>query len=188
MMNTSAPFRYATVVFRVVLAVVFLIAGGSKIAHPWAFVDTIRGYNMLPSELIRPFGLALPWLEVMLGLYLLVGLFTRVSALVTAALLVIFLYSLSVQIARGHTGNCGCVVGINNPIVTAFVGGDTIGAWDLVRDSVLLLMALAVALVPRSPLALDRLLFGRGEEGEDEDLEDEPMENLHPAARRAART
>jgi hypothetical protein len=77
------------------------------------------------------------------------------------------------------------VVGIDNPIVTAFVGGDTVGAWDLVRDGVLLLMALVVALVPRSPLALDRLLFGRVE---DEDLEDEPLGELHPTAARAART
>ncbi|MGH2388600.1 MAG: MauE/DoxX family redox-associated membrane protein, partial [Chloroflexota bacterium] len=134
-------FQYVTLVFRLLLAVVFLIAGASKVAHPWVFVHTVEGYRMLPGSLARPFGLALPWVEVLLGLYLLVGLFTRVAAAVVGAVLVMFLFALSVQLAHGHTGDCGCVVGINNPIITAFVGGNTIGSFDLVRDAVLLLMA-----------------------------------------------
>lgn len=167
-MNATPLLRNATVVFRLLLALVFLIAGASKIAHPWTFVHTVEGYNMMPSALTRPLGLALPWVEVVLGLYLLVGLFTRIAAGATAALLAVFVVALAVQIARGRGGSCGCVVGIDNPIITAFVGGDSVGAWDLIRDGVLLLMALVVALVPGSPLAVDRLLFGPGgtEEGD----------------------
>jgi uncharacterized membrane protein YphA (DoxX/SURF4 family) len=166
-MTASTPFRYATIAFRLFLAVVFLIAGGSKIAHPWTFVHTVEGYKMLPTALTRPFGLALPWIEVLIGLYLLVGLFTRIAAVAAAALLVTFLVALSVEIVRGTTGNCGCVVGIDNPIITAFVGGNSIGVWDLLRDGVLLLMALAVAITPSPPLAVDRLIFGRSEEESD---------------------
>src|SRR6185312_2569381 len=122
----SGPLQYLSLICRILLAVIFLIAGGSKIAHPWVFVHTVEGYRMLPGSLARPFGLALPWLEVLLALYLLVGLFTRLAAIVMGAVLVMFLFALGVQLAHGHTGDCGCVVGITNPIVTAFVGGDTI--------------------------------------------------------------
>src|SRR5579864_6890432 len=119
--TTTPPWRYATLAFRIFLAIVFLVAGLSKVFQPWTFVNTVEGYDMLPTSLARLFGLALPWIEVLLGLYLLIGLFTRITAVATAALLGVFLVALGVQLARGHTGNCGCVVGIDNPIIAAFV-------------------------------------------------------------------
>jgi uncharacterized membrane protein YphA (DoxX/SURF4 family) len=173
----SLQIQYVTLVFRLLLAVVFLIAGASKIAHPWVFVHTVEGYRMLPGSLARPFGLALPWVEVLLALYLLVGLFTRVAAVVMCAVLVMFLFALGVQLAHGHTGDCGCVVGITNPVITAFVGGNTIGAFDLVRDGVLLLMAAAIALTPRPVLAVDAMLRARREalDYDDEDMAEAPL-------------
>ena len=173
MIPTDSPFRYATVVFRLALAVVFLIAGGSKVANPWVFVHTVQGYKMLPDALARPFGLALPWIEVLIGLYLLVGLFTRIAAAATAAVLVLFLVALSVQIVRGNTTNCGCVVGIDNPVITWFIGGNNIGPFDLVRDGVLLLMSLAVAATPDPAFAVDSLLAARREARDAYDAYDE---------------
>ncbi|HVA88781.1 MAG TPA: MauE/DoxX family redox-associated membrane protein [Chloroflexota bacterium] len=159
--------RTIALAFRLFLAVVFLIAGGSKLAHANLFVTTVQGYKMLPDSLVRPFGLALPWIETLLALYLLVGLFTRLAAVATSALIVMFLLALGVQLAHGHTGDCGCVVGIDNPVITAFVGGANIGPWDLVRDSILLLMAAFVAITPRPLLAVDGWLQARREADED---------------------
>ena len=169
----SGQLPYVSLVFRLLLALVFLIAGGSKVAHPWVFVHTVEGYRMLPGSLARPFGLALPWLEVLLALYLLAGLFTRLAAAVVCAVLVMFLFALSVQLAHGHTGDCGCVVGITNPVITAFVGGDTIGPFDLIRDGILLLMAACIALTPRPILAVDVWLRARREALDDLSYDDE---------------
>jgi uncharacterized membrane protein YphA (DoxX/SURF4 family) len=179
MIASVLPLRYVTLVFRLFLVVVFLIAGGSKIAHPWVFVHTVEGYKMLPGSLARPFGLALPWIEVLLGLYLLIGLFTRLAAIATCAVLAMFLFALAVQLAHGHTGDCGCVVGIDNPIITAFVGGNNIGPWDLIRDSILLLMSAAVALTPHPLLAVDGWLAARREAADsryyDQDAAEAPI-------------
>jgi uncharacterized membrane protein YphA (DoxX/SURF4 family) len=164
MIATTDLLRYGSLAARWFLAAVFIIAGASKVAHPWVFVHTVEGYNMLPSAISQPFGLALPWLEILLGVYLLIGLFTRVAAAVTIALLGVFVVSLAVQLARGHTGNCGCVVGIDNPIITAFVGGNNIGPWDLVRDVLLAALALLVYITPRQLLAVDALLAARRED------------------------
>ncbi|HEY8285171.1 MAG TPA: MauE/DoxX family redox-associated membrane protein [Chloroflexota bacterium] len=168
MITIGPRSRYLALAFRLFLAVVFLIAGGSKLAHANLFVDTVKGYKMLPGSLVRPFGLALPWIEVLVGLYLLVGLFTRLAALAAGVFLVIFLFALGVQIAHGHTGDCGCVVGIDNPVITAFIGGNNIGPWDLIRDSILVLMAAFVALAPRPLLAVDGWLQARREAEEDQ--------------------
>ncbi|HVA92259.1 MAG TPA: MauE/DoxX family redox-associated membrane protein [Chloroflexota bacterium] len=168
-MPTMARFwPYLTVGFRLFLATVFFVAGGSKVVQLWAFVHTVEGYHMLPEALARPFGLALPWIELLLGLYLLLGLFIRVTAAVTAAVLGMFLLALATQIARGHTGNCGCVVGLNNPIINVFIGGDSIGAWDIVRDGILLLMAAALALTSNPAFTVDRWMAARRGDSGDE--------------------
>jgi len=161
MIPSASSYRYAGVVFRLALAAVFLIAGGSKLPHPWAFVHTVEGYKMLPDALARPFGLALPWIEVLIGLYLLLGLFTRIVAAVSAAVLVLFLVALGVQIVRGNTTNCGCVVGIDNPVIIWFIGGNNIGPFDLVRDGVLLLLSLGLATIPNPALAVDSILAAK---------------------------
>jgi hypothetical protein len=68
------------------------------------------------------------------------------------------------------------VVGIDNPIVTAFVGGNSIGAWDIVRDAVLAAIALLVLFTPRPPLAVDGLLAARREDADRYDLETDVVE------------
>lgn len=171
------PYGMIMLVFRLLLALVFLLAGIGKVTQPWVFVHTVEQYQMLPSGVARPFGLALPWVELLIGLYLLVGLFTRITAVVTAALLAVFLGALGTQLARGNTTvSCGCFSGLNNPVVTALAGGATIGAWDLIRDGLLLLLALAIAVAPHpSWLAVDALLWSRREaEIEDEEYEASP--------------
>lgn len=48
----------------------------------------------LPDLCATPFGLALPWVEIVVGLTLAAGLFTRISALLTAAMLLSFTIAL----------------------------------------------------------------------------------------------
>jgi uncharacterized membrane protein YphA (DoxX/SURF4 family) len=169
----AAITRYqgsAALLFRLVLAFIFLLAGASKVGRPWVFVHTVESYNMLPTALARPLGLALPWIELLIGLYLVIGLFTRATALAAAALLSVFFIALSVQIARGNGGECGCF-GTISPLVTTLVGGNTIGVGDLVRDGLLLLLAVIVAL--STPLvAVDRLLaaWRAGDTTQDPDI------------------
>src|SRR5579875_3741015 len=129
-MPSKAIWRRAAVVCRLMLALIFLVAGASKAVQPWAFVHTVEGYRMLPTPVTRPFALALPWIELLAGLYLLVGLFSRITAVAVGALLGMFSVALVVQLVRGSAGDCGCVLGLTNPLVTAFVGGTRIGWWD----------------------------------------------------------
>lgn len=172
--RTMALWRSLTIGARLVLASIFLIAGGSKVAQPWAFVHTVEQYQMLPSTLARPFALGLPWIELLVGLYLLVGLFTRAASTAATALLILFLVALATQIARGHTNmSCGCV-DWNTPLVTALAGGDTIGTWDLVRDALLAMLAGMIALTPQPPLTIDVLLARRRDDLTDDDGETAP--------------
>jgi uncharacterized membrane protein YphA (DoxX/SURF4 family) len=148
----------AGVAGRLLLAGVLLWAGGAKLGDLGASVRAVNAYHLLPYELARVVGSALPFVEVALGLLLLVGLATRVAAAATAGLLAVFVAGIASAWARGLRIDCGC-----------FGGGGELAegvrpsyGWEIVRDLALLAVAVALAVRPRSPLSVDGWLGGDG--------------------------
>lgn len=100
---------YASLVSRVVLGGVFLAAGLSKILDPGSLAASIRSYELsLPEWFVSLSAYSLPYLEVLLGFYLLIGLFTKVSAWATNGLMVLFILALVQGVLRGLEIDCGC--------------------------------------------------------------------------------
>ena len=110
----------------------------------------MRAYQLLPYDLAGVVGYALPVVEILVGGLLLVGLFTRACAIVSALLMAAFVIGIASAWARGLSIDCGC-----------FGGGGQIGAeqtaypLELTRDAALLLAASWVAWRPRTAYALD---------------------------------
>jgi uncharacterized membrane protein YphA (DoxX/SURF4 family) len=122
-------------------------------------VHKLDRLDLLPPVLTHAFGFGLPWLEIMVGVYLLLGLFTRLTASVAVVLLAFFAFSLGVWIARGETQGCSCTMGAsNNPIANVFLGGTSIGVPDVLRDGALILAALALVALGSGCLAVDNVL------------------------------
>jgi uncharacterized membrane protein YphA (DoxX/SURF4 family) len=134
-------------VLRVVLGAIFIVAGASKVGHADLFAAQIAGFKLLPAIVIAPMALALPYLELLLGGYLIVGLFTRTSAWVAAVLLALFDAAIASAVVRGMTVSCGCF-GPNDATVTTWS--------EVARDAVFVLLAVIVALRGPGALALDR--------------------------------
>ena len=132
-----------SLVFRFVLAGVFIAAGLSKVRRRQAFVRTVQRYQMLPAEIARPLALGLPFFELGCGLLLLFGLGIVAAAALVGLALVVFCAAIAVNLIRGREMDCGCMTS---------VGPRRIG-WPLVvRNAVL---ALGAALVVfESPQAL----------------------------------
>jgi uncharacterized membrane protein YphA (DoxX/SURF4 family) len=102
--------------FRVIVGGVLIYAGFSKAVAPSAeFAAALAAYKILPSSLLSPIALVWPWLELIVGTYLLFGFNTRHVARAAAGLFGIFLGVLVSAIARGiDPGSCGCFgIGIN---------------------------------------------------------------------------
>ena len=136
-----------TFLVRVLLALVFLTSSLLKLRHPRAFTSTVTGYYILPLHWVHPFASTLPWLELALGLVFLVGWQTRLAALASAALLLLFLVAMSINLSRGRKDlDCGC----SGKKHTQKIGWKTIA-----RNLVLILLALPVALWGGGFLALD---------------------------------
>ena len=132
---------------RIALGAMFIVAGVSKIGHADVFAAQIAGFRLLPQLVIAPMALVLPFLEILLGGYLILGLFTRAAAWVAVVLLAAFDLAIASAVVRGMTVSCGCF-GPNDTTVTTWA--------EVARDAVLVLLAAIVALRAPGTLALDR--------------------------------
>jgi uncharacterized membrane protein YphA (DoxX/SURF4 family) len=134
---------------RLVLGGVFVVAGALKVPDPAAAVRAVRAYRLLPEELVAPVAFGLPVVEIAVGLALIAGVFVRTAAIAAAVLLVVFLVGVGSAWARGLQIDCGCFGGGGE-----VAAGRTAYPAEVLRDSTLLLVALALARWPRSRLAL----------------------------------
>lgn len=147
---------WAGLLARLVTGGVWIVAGGAKLTDPAASVEAVRAYELLPWSVAEWVGLALPALEVVIGVALVLGVFARGAAVVSAVLFVGFIIGIASVWARGIEIDCGCFGG---------GGYDPDAAskypWEIARDAALLAASLLVVFVRRTPLALDSVLFDR---------------------------
>jgi uncharacterized membrane protein YphA (DoxX/SURF4 family) len=95
-------------VFRLVVGGVFVWAGALKIADPLEFARSIMNYRVVAPAPAFAVALVLPWVEVLSGALLIVGVFKRSSALLISFLLAGFMGLVGLALARGIDTSCGC--------------------------------------------------------------------------------
>ena len=132
---------------RIALGLVFLAAGGLKVGHAEVFASEIAGFQLLPHPLIAPLALLLPFLELMIGVYLILGLFTRFAAWFAALEMAVFAAAIASAVIRGISTSCGCF-GPSDHATTSWT--------EVGRDAGFTLMALVIAWGAPGALALDR--------------------------------
>ncbi|MBR9985605.1 MAG: cation diffusion facilitator family transporter [Desulfosarcina sp.] len=141
-------------VLRLCLGVVFLYASYDKILNPQAFAQAVYNYQMLPDAAVNLVSLTLPWLELLLGLCLITGLWLPGATALSTGLLTIFIGALVFNQIRGLDVHCGC-------FSTEPTEGPA-GLWTVARDVSFLVAALMVTLRvflvrPRAPRAFRRV-------------------------------
>lgn len=138
---------WIVLVLRVGLGAMFVVAGALKIGHADVFASEIAGFQLLWHPLIAPLALLLPFLEVMVGAYLVLGLFTRFAAWLAAAEMAVFSGAIASAVVRGISTSCGCF-GPSDKTTTSWP--------EAGRDLGLALIAVIIALLAPGALALDR--------------------------------
>ena len=138
------------------LGAVFLYASVSKIAHPRDFARIVYHYQVIgPSDVFgytpaNLLAIALPWLEALVGVLLVLGLWRREMAAVASALLVVFVLAVGSALWRGiDIAHCGCF--------SVSGEGRSAGIGLILGDLGLLAAGLVLTLVPprrESPAAV----------------------------------
>jgi putative oxidoreductase len=101
---------WVTVLVRLGVGGLFVLAGFSKLILPHAeVVALVQQYTVIPPTLVPLIAACLPWLEVISGTALLIGLYTTPAALLIAAQLLGFSLLMLVILLRGVViEDCGC--------------------------------------------------------------------------------
>lgn len=97
-----------TLLSRLFIGGALIWASWYKIVEPASFAKSIWYYHLVPGQLINLMALVLPWMELLVGLGLILGIWYRGAALWSLALNLIFIAALSSAIVRGLNIDCGC--------------------------------------------------------------------------------
>ena len=139
----------AVLIVRVLLGALLIATGILKLGHAAELAAAIAGFRLLPAPVVAPLALGLPYFELLVGAYLVAGLFTRVTALVAAAQFALYAGAIASAVLRHIPANCGCF-GPNDSAVAD---------WPHVAfDALLVAAALFIAWGAPGAFAADRRL------------------------------
>ena len=155
---------------------VFVWAGVAKALDRQASILAVDAYDLLPAAMVKPVAAALPWLEIAIGVFLLVGLFVRFAGVATAVLSLVFVVALAQAKARGLAIDCGCFGGGG--------AGSGVGWFDIARDLPLVLAGIYLAFWPGRRLQIEGFLqreeFDESRSGDQGREEDDGAEGTSP--------
>jgi uncharacterized membrane protein YphA (DoxX/SURF4 family) len=125
--------RMLSIFARLMLGGVFVYASFDKILHPTSFAEAVYRYQILPDELINLTAIVLPWLELILGGFLVLGLWMPGAVLISNFLLMTFMGAVLFNISRGLDIGCGCF---------STASESSMDIWTILRDALFLIPAL----------------------------------------------
>ncbi len=99
---------WLTIRVQIALGVIFLVAAWPKIVDPPSFAHMIYNYHVLPSGLINITALTMPWLEILVGLCLVLGIWVKPARWLVAAMLIVFILAIAFNLMRDNAIDCGC--------------------------------------------------------------------------------
>jgi len=140
---------------RVALGAVFIVASFDKIQNPEAFATTIANYRLLPYTVINGIAIVLPWLEVVTGTLLVLGVWIRANTMIAWGLLLVFSVAIFQALVRGLDISCGCFT--TNP------AAERMTLWTLVWDLIWISWGILIWVFDHGRYSLVKLMKTRKE-------------------------
>ncbi len=109
-LQTIIDTRWVVLGSRLFLAVFFLLSSYGKLVDIERYsVDAVYNFQVLPMALARPFGLVMPFIELLVALGLLFGVLTRLSGFGAMMMsIAFFIAKAHVMFIQGRQIDCGC--------------------------------------------------------------------------------
>jgi len=141
--------KYLTLLARLLIGGLFIYASIHKIFDPVDFAASIRNYNILPASWSNMTAVILPWIELGVGSFLVIGFETKPSALITTVMLGIFLVALVYVYYIGLDIDCGC-------FSSSASSAGRVGLYHLVRDTLLFVVSLFILVMDGGDFSFSR--------------------------------
>ena len=142
---------WITLLARLILGGVLLVAGALKVGNLQKSAMAVRAYELLPTAIANFLGYVLPWLEIGLGLLLILGVAVSISGLFGAIIMFAFIIAIAQAWARGLSIDCGCFGGGGpiDPDQTKYLS-------EIIRDIGLFGVGIFLYYFPKGRFALDK--------------------------------
>jgi putative oxidoreductase len=137
--------KYLLLAVRIILGSLFIYSAVTKILDIDYFVKALENYKLLPEASLNYAALFIPWLELIIGLFILAGIFVKESALLGGILMILFIAAVSIALARGLDIECGCF---------GTKDGSRVGILKIIENFLILLGFIWLALLGSDFLAL----------------------------------
>lgn len=93
---------------QIVIGLVFVIAALGKIGDlPW-FAQEVHNYHLAPLWGENLLAMVMPWIELVAGIALVLGVRARAGGVVVFVLMLVFTVAVAIAWARGLDFRCGC--------------------------------------------------------------------------------
>lgn len=116
---------------RILIGGILIYASFNKIVDPGGFAKAIANYHLIPFGLENIMAIILPWLELIVGICLIFGIFIDGAAFLVIIMMVVFISAITYAILNGYNIECGC----------GLKPGELIGIQKIIEDITYLILA-----------------------------------------------
>jgi len=134
---------------RLLIGGILIYASFNKIVDPGGFAKAIANYHIIPFGLENSMAIILPWLELAVGICLILGLFIDGAAFLVIIMMVIFIVAITFAIFSGYNIECGC----------GLKPGELVGVQKIIEDLTYLILALIILKRPNRRFELYPKMF-----------------------------
>ena len=148
--NINIPKNeYINLAIRIIVGLVFIVTGTSKIVDPTLFAREISNYDMMFPPFINLIAIVLPWVELVVGILFICGIRIKANTILLAAMLLVFNIAVATAWARGLDINCGCYSNIAE---------QTVGIQKLAENFAMIAILAFVYFFPNNKLSLEHYI------------------------------
>ena len=98
----------ASMVLRSILGLVFAISSLPKIQYPFQFLSNLLAYEIVRGDFAVLVAATIPWVELILSIFLLAGVFPLGATFLSAVLFAVFSYFQFHALSNSLDISCGC--------------------------------------------------------------------------------
>jgi uncharacterized membrane protein YphA (DoxX/SURF4 family) len=126
LIRRTVTSEYLAFVLRLFIGCYLIYASMSKIPLPAQFAEILADYRLLPFWSIKFMAVVVPWVELVSGLFLIIGLRTKASAIIIILLFISFNIFVGASVITGSPITCGCYDTVGEPVSWLKIGKNTI--------------------------------------------------------------